>query len=101
MKSSRELRLTDEARADVRDISRYTARRWGPRQRDRYAAQLHRALRSLLDHPERGRVRDEYYPGCRSLAVEHHVVFYHLTEREIVVVPILHGSRDAASNVAP
>jgi len=101
MKSSRELRLTDEARADVRDIRRSTARRWGPRQRDRYAAQLHQALRSLLDYPERGRARDEYFPGCRSLTAEHHVIFYHLTERAIVVVRILHEGRDAAGNVTP
>jgi toxin ParE1/3/4 len=101
MKSSRKLRLTDEARGDVRDIRRYTARQWGPRQRDRYAAQLHQALRSLLDYPERGRVRDEYFPGCRSLAVEHHIIFYHLTDHEIVVVRILHGNQDATGKITP
>ncbi|MEA2528790.1 MAG: hypothetical protein QOG89_434, partial [Thermomicrobiales bacterium] len=52
MKFSRKLRLTPEARADVRDIRRYTARQWGVRQRDVYYARFNQGMRALLDHPE-------------------------------------------------
>jgi toxin ParE1/3/4 len=54
----------------------------------------------LLDHPERGRPRDELYDGCRSLNVGQHVVFYYLTDDEIIIDRVLHGSRDAAGEVA-
>jgi toxin ParE1/3/4 len=101
MKSSRKLRLTPEAHADVRDIRRYTARRWGPQQRDIYAATLRLAMRGLLDYPERGRSRDEFYPGCRSPPVEEHVIFYYLTDTEVVVDRVLHGSQDATGKVGP
>jgi toxin ParE1/3/4 len=85
----------------VREILRYTARQWGPRQRARYPAQLHHAMRPLLDFPERGWPRDEYFPGCRGLPVEQHVVFYRLTDDEVVVVRVLHGSQDAVGKVRP
>jgi toxin ParE1/3/4 len=101
MKSNRRLRLLDQARADVREILRFTARHWGSRQRARYSAQLHQAMNSLLDYPERGRTRDEYFPGCRGLPVEQHVVFYHLTDDEVIVVRVLHGNQDAAGKVNP
>lgn len=99
MKSSRKLRLTPEARTDVRDIRRYTARRWGTQQRDAYHATLDRALRVLLDHPELGRSRDDLYLGCRSLPVGQHVVFYYLTDDEIVIDRVLHSSQDETGKV--
>jgi toxin ParE1/3/4 len=101
VKSSRKLRLTPEARADVREIRRYTARQWGARQRDVYYAHLNRGMRTLLDYPERGRPRNELYVGCRSLPVEHHIVYYYLTDEEIVIDRVLHGSQDATEKVSP
>ncbi len=101
MKSNRSLRLLDRACADVREFLRYTARQWGPQQRARYSAQLQQAMHSLVDYPERGRSRDEYFPGCRGLPVEYHVVFYHLTDNEVVVVRVLHSSQDATGKVRP
>ncbi|HEY7034003.1 MAG TPA: type II toxin-antitoxin system RelE/ParE family toxin [Thermomicrobiales bacterium] len=70
--SARRCRLVVQpgAQADIRAILLYTRERWGVEQRRRYGIQLNRALRSLLDYPERGRPRDELYSGCRSLPVE-------------------------------
>ena len=101
MKSSRKLRLRDEARVDLREIRRHTARQWGQEQRDRYSARLQQALRSLREYPERGRARDEYFSGCRTLTVEQHVVFYYLTDDEVVIVRILHSNQDATGKLSP
>ena len=101
MKSSRRLRLKPAARADFLDIRRYTARRWGTQQRDRYSGQLRQAMQSLLDFPERGPTRNEYFHGCRSLLVGEHVAFYPVTDTEVVVVRILHTSRDATGLIFP
>ena len=67
--------------------------------RRRYRAQIYQTMRSLLDYPERGRSRDEYFPGCRSLVVEQHVIFDHLTDDEVVVGRVLHSSQDATGKV--
>jgi toxin ParE1/3/4 len=101
MKSNRSLRLREQAQLDVRSILRYTTQQWGTRQKNIYRAKLYQVMRSLLDHPERGRSRDEYFLGCRSLPVERHIIFYHLTEDEIIVDRVLHTSQDATGNVTP
>ncbi|HEY7035648.1 MAG TPA: type II toxin-antitoxin system RelE/ParE family toxin [Thermomicrobiales bacterium] len=101
MKSSRRLRLSPEARADDRDIRRYTTQRRGARQRDLYYARLNQGMHALLDYPERGRSRDDLYAGCRGLPVEQHVVFYYLTDGEVVIDRVLHGSQDPTGKVGP
>src|SRR5215213_3239744 len=101
MKSSLRLRLKPDARADFLDIGRFTFRQWGALQRDRYSRQVRQALQSLLDFPERGPARDEYFSGCRTLVVGQHVGFYYVTDVEVIVVRILHASRDASDLIVP
>ncbi len=90
-----------DAQADLRSVLLYTRERWGLDQVRRYRTQLSQAMRSLRDFPERGPARDDYFPGCRSLAVQQHVVFYYLTEEEIIIVRILHSNQDATGKVVP
>ncbi|MBP2233064.1 toxin ParE1/3/4 [Azospirillum agricola] len=65
-------RLTRLAERDVTDILRESARRFGPLQRDRYAALIERAVLMVADRPERpgSRPRDELAEGVRSFHVE-------------------------------
>jgi toxin ParE1/3/4 len=95
----RRLAITVEAKLDIDDALLYTQRRWGVEQRRRYRVQLYQGMRSVLNHPERGRPRDEFYSGCRSHLVEHHVVFYYLTGDEIVIDRVLHTSQDPTDKV--
>ena len=95
----RRLIVRPDAQADFRAVLLYTRERWGVDQRHRYRTQLSQAMRSLRDYPERGRARDDYFPGCRSLMVEQHVVFYYLTDDEIVIVRILHSNQDATGKL--
>jgi toxin ParE1/3/4 len=97
----RRLVIRPDAREDLRQILLYTQERWGEEQRRRYRARMYQAMRSLLDYPERGPARDEYFPGCRGLSAEQHIVFYLLTNQEVVVVRILHGNQDATGKVNP
>src|SRR4051794_7829436 len=68
--------LRPAAVTDLNDIRLFTQQRWGLDQRRRYGGQLRRTLRSLVENPELGPQRDELYPGCRSLVVGSHVIFY-------------------------
>jgi toxin ParE1/3/4 len=101
MKSSHRIGISDEAAADLLDIRRYTAKVWGPQQRDRYIGRLRQSLHSLLDYPERGRRRDELYFGCPSLTVGQHIVYYYLTDDEIVIDRVLHVNQETAGKVGP
>ncbi len=42
-------------------------------------------MRSLLDHPELGTARDDLFPGCQNLLVQQHLVFYSITDDEILI----------------
>ncbi len=103
MPTSKRLRLTIEERArlDIEDALFYTQQRWGKEQRRRYRTRITRATRSLLDYPERGNPHDELFPGCRSLLVEQHVIYYRIDGDEIIVGRVLHGSQNPIGKVRP
>jgi toxin ParE1/3/4 len=100
-RSRRRLTIREAAKRDIDDILVYTRTRWGVDQRRRYGAQLKKAIRSLLDYPELGPPRNDLFPGCRNLPLEHHVVYYHLDGDEIVIGRVLHSSQDPTGKVSP
>ena len=94
-RSGRRLVVSVAAKLDLDDALLYTRRRWDAEQRRRYRNLLNQAMHSLLDFPERGRPRDELYPGCRSPLAEEGIIFYSLDERQIVMDRVPHGSQNA------
>jgi toxin ParE1/3/4 len=80
MKADRKLRLTADARADVRSILRYTARQWGVSQRDIYHAQLYEGMDRLHRHPELGEESSDLFDGCRVWRVDNHLLFYRIAK---------------------
>ena len=94
------VRLSREADQDVLDILLYTQRAWGTKQQATYETMMIQALEMLSQHPEAGRPRDDLFPGCRSVQVEQHVIYYHQRDAtEIEVIRILHHRQDASVEV--
>ena len=58
-------------------------------------------MRALLDHPELGMPRDDLFRGCRGRTVERHVVYYRITDDEIIVGRVLHSGQDPSGKVTP
>jgi toxin ParE1/3/4 len=50
--------------------------------------------RLLATQPMMGRFRDDLRPGLRSVVVEYYVVYFMVTDEEIQIRRIVHGSRD-------
>jgi toxin ParE1/3/4 len=71
------IRFTLEADDNVENISLYTWRNWGEEQAETYEAAIARTLELLREHPQAGRPRDDLFPGCRSIQVEQHVIYFH------------------------
>lgn len=67
--------LTRGAAADVADISRYTASRWGHEQARRYIAQLEGAACDVATGQGPLMQLDDIYPGLRMKAVGRHFIF--------------------------
>jgi toxin ParE1/3/4 len=92
--------LAPQAERDFAFILVYTQRMWGGEQRAGYRATIAQALRSLREHPQTGRPRDDLFPGCRSMQVEQHIIYYYQPDAtEIVVLRILHHRQDASAEV--
>jgi toxin ParE1/3/4 len=64
---------------------------------DRVVEAVAAAYLSLLDFPLRGRSREEFLPGLRSLVVEKYIVFYQVEGEVVIVARIIHGARDLES----
>jgi len=88
-------RLTRQAAADLRDIYRYTRRRWGKAQAERYTRQLQQCCTMLATRPQAGRQREELQPpALHSFVQGSHVIFYQPQPYGVLIVRILHGTQD-------
>jgi toxin ParE1/3/4 len=64
---------------------------------ERLPTALDARCRLLASQPFTGRARDELQPGLRSVVVEYYVVFFVVTDDEVQIRRIVHGSRDTES----
>jgi toxin ParE1/3/4 len=91
--------LTANARADLRDIRRYTRATWGNQQSEVYELRLVARIRELGGSPLIGEERNEAPGNVRSLVVRRHVVYYEVEVERIVVLRILHERMDAVAQL--
>jgi toxin ParE1/3/4 len=89
-------RLAPEAEADMDDIWYYLARSSSSLEvADRFIEFLADRFHLLANHPYIGRRRDhELRPGLRSLPVRDYIFLYRIEEDDVLILRILHGSRD-------
>jgi toxin ParE1/3/4 len=87
---------TEQAEIDLAEILDYLDER-NPQAAERLACAIDERCSLLGQFPEMGRAREELAPELRSVAVEHHVLFYRVTAKAIEVLRILHEARDIAT----
>ena len=92
-------RLTPKADQDLAQIWRHTNENWEKSQANKYLQLLEKGFLMLLYHPKSGKSRDEIRRGYRSLQVEHHVVFYRISDNDIEIVRILHQRMEVNQQV--
>lgn len=44
-----------------------------------------------------GAPRDRFAPGLRAVFHKDHVIYYHHTDEEVVIIRVAHGARDQAA----
>ena len=86
--------ITPKTRADLKDISRYTDKKWGRRQRFKYIKQLKDGFSYLVNNPRMGRKRDEIIGSPYSYHEGRHVIFYRTTAEGIEIIRVLQDSMD-------
>ena len=87
------LQFLQQASRDIDEIYLYGLINFGEDQADLYSEKMKRFMLETLRHnPEIGRLDTRVNPAIRRFDFERHVIFYDVTETEIVIVRILHGS---------
>ncbi|BCH31830.1 hypothetical protein MesoLjLc_37600 [Mesorhizobium sp. L-8-10] len=56
-----------------------------------------RRLELLATQPFSGSTRDDVLPNLRHLVVGQYVTFYHVDDRTVVILRVMHGRRDIAA----
>lgn len=87
--------LTKKAKADLKEIARYTQDQWGRDQRDKYLAMLDGCFHQLAANPLIGKDCSDIRSGYRRMKAGSHVIFYRQTSVDMIeIVRVLHGSMD-------
>ncbi len=86
--------LTDRADQDLFEVSLYLARVGSIETAEVFLKDLRQKFDLLAENPGLGRRRPELSPDLQSIPQGKYVIFYRPTEQGIVVVRVLHGSRD-------
>jgi len=88
------IQIRPRARKNIKEIWRYTYKKWGEQQADVYTNELGQAIDSLIDNPEIGLSIDYIRQGYRLSHVKHHYIIYRLTPTLIDIVRVLGESMD-------
>ena len=93
--------LTNIAKADLKDIGRYTLNKWGREQRNHYFSILDACFRQLAENPLNGMDCSEIRSGYRKFTVASHIIFYRqIIPDSIEVVRVLHSHMDAENHLS-
>lgn len=93
--------LTAKAKADLRAIAVFTAKRWGKEQRNLYIKHFDDAFHILADNPLAGKACDYIIKGYRKFPQGSHIIFYKSSsdKQKIKIIRILHKSMDIKSKL--
>ena len=95
------VRLADAADRDLEKIGDYIATS-DPLAADRFVAELVGACHGLGEFPNRFPVIDRYSGAAiRRRVWGNYLILYQVSEREVVVVRIVHGATDYAALLPP
>jgi toxin ParE1/3/4 len=90
----KQLIVSDEAKASLREIRAYSEQNWGRQPGVGYVDRIIQAFSTLMVRPGRGARRDAILPGLRRLNVRSHAIYYVEREASIFIVCVLHQRQD-------
>ena len=93
--------LTNMAKADLKEIARFTQNRWGREQRNLYLQMLDVSFQQLAANPLKGKDCSDIRIGYRKLNAGSHAIFYRQTLVDTIeIVRVLHGHMDIETRLS-
>ena len=93
------LRLSEAAQADLIEIRLFSNREFGAGQTDHYMRGFSTTFRRIRDFPRLGTSIDGFDIDLRCVVHRSHRIFYSVEGSRLVVVRILHHSRDVSKHL--
>jgi len=87
------------AYTDLEKIYEYSFHTFGEARAIEYVSSLESGFESLVDNPHLGKSRDDISDGLSALLIQSHYAFYRIVDSEILVVRVLHTSRDYVAHL--
>ncbi|MEX2409958.1 MAG: type II toxin-antitoxin system RelE/ParE family toxin [Candidatus Paceibacterota bacterium] len=92
--------ISQRALQDLDEIWLYTFNKWSDKQADSYYNILVNEIELIAQDFYSGKSRDNIKEGYRSSSIKSHVIFYRISEENVVeVIRILHQMMDLESNL--
>lgn len=92
--------LTELAKADLKEIGRYTEEQWGRDQRSYYLAMLNSCFQDIAANPLKGKDCSDVRIGYRKINAGSHVIYYRqVSEETVQIVRVLHGRMDVETRL--
>jgi toxin ParE1/3/4 len=91
--------ISKRALVDLDQIYEYTESEWGNEQAIRYTAAIWRKFDEIGAGPERWRLRNDLYPGCRICYSSRHAIVYRIHGEAVEVARLLHGRMNFADHI--
>ena len=89
--------LTNAAKADLRNIARFTEQKWGREQRKHYLKGMDDTFHLLADSPSLGAPCDYIAPELRKHPFQSHVIYYDIASTaRVLIVRVLHKRMDVS-----
>jgi len=83
-------KFTQDARADLLNIRKYTLKTWGREQSVKYLQELNKTLLLLSDSPSIGIQRTDISLITFSFPYASHIIYYTLDKKTLVIFAVLH-----------
>lgn len=92
--------LTKKASEDLKHIWNYTFDTWSENQADHYFYMLLDSCQDIADGKVYGKQYDGIYPGLLGIRAGKHIIFYRITDQDIVEIDrILHERMDLGNRI--
>lgn len=95
-----QIKISSDARRDLRDTRRYSRRRWGRDHATEYLRKLNDGFELLRVHPDLSLDRPDFGEGVRSRIVESHVVIFAVDRDLLITGRVIDQRRDLAAELA-
>ena len=94
--NKKEMVLTPLAESNINDIWDYTVENWNTKQAQKYIEGLEIALEELEDKLFLAKLFSDILPELDVFRINYqsHYVFFEITESQIIILAIIHNTRD-------